>query len=195
MASAQASPRRKELLARNGFNFEAMPSAAAELTQDECPNPVELARQNAVLKAAQIAAQNPTSAVLGADTIVVLGGTVFGKPSDKADALRMLRALRGKTHSVFTAVAVVCESLGVKISDVEESRVSFKNLADSEIESYIEKVNVLDKAGAYAAQEFGGLIIEKIDGDFENVMGLPCSLVKKLLKLAFKKDPDFFCEK
>ena len=181
---ASASPRRRELLARENFNFEIFPSSAEELS--ECgADPKALALENARLKAAQVADKFPHDVVLGADTIVVLGGKVFGKPKDLREARRMLGELQGRTHSVFTAVAIVKKDEGVCDLSADESRVAFKPMSEGQIADYLSKVNVLDKAGAYAAQEFGELIIESISGEFDNVMGLPCKLLKKRLDSLF----------
>ena len=124
--------------------------------------------------------------VLGADTTVALGGRIFGKPKDLAEAADMLAALQGRTHSVWTGVCIA-KNAGAKTEfkcASMESKVSFKKLGYGEIAEYLRRVNALDKAGAYAAQECGEMIIEKIEGDFDNVMGLPMRLVKNLLDTA-----------
>ncbi len=177
---ASASPRRSLLMKEAGYAFEVRPSDAREISGIA---PRELVERNAELKAAATATKYPQRTVIGADTTVALGGETFGKPRDIEDAKRMLRALSGKTHSVFTAVAVA-KNDGAKLcikSAVDESRVKFRKLSDAEIQNYISKVDVMDKAGAYAAQECGESIIERIDGEFDNVMGLPMKTVKKLL--------------
>ena len=180
---ASASPRRKELMQKHGFNFAIEPSGAAE--GDSPEDCVKTAIANAKLKALDISKKHPNSVVLGADTIVVLDGKLFGKPKDLRGAKEMLNTLQGRTHSVFTAIAIVLKSENILEAAAAESRVSFKKMDLKGIENYLQKVNVLDKAGAYAAQEFGELIIEKIDGDFENVMGLPCDLLKNELDRIF----------
>ena len=144
--------------------------------------PSELVRHNAYIKALAVARRYPEErVVLGADTIVALDGKIYGKPSDRKRAAEMLAELSGKTHSVCTGVALAGLGGEKKLVGAEESRVSFKKLSAAEIEKYIETVNVLDKAGAYAAQEHGSMIIEKIEGNFDNEMGLPCGLVERLL--------------
>ncbi len=180
---ASASPRRKELMQKHGFDFIAEPSGAQEGNSSE--DYLKTALSNAKLKAMEIAEKYPKNVVLGADTIVVLDGKLFGKPKDLKEAKEMLNALQGRTHSVFTAIAIILKSENIFKTAAEESRVSFKKMDMQDIENYLQKVNVLDKAGAYAAQEFGELIIENIDGDFENVMGLPCSLLKNELGRIF----------
>ncbi len=179
---ASASPRRRELLRAAGIDFDMLAANVAE-SSDSGGNPAKLAENNAVLKASEVARRNPGRPVLGADTVVALGGVVYGKPIDVADAKKMLKILRGRTHSVFTGVALVRNVGGILrvASSSAESKVAFKNLSDSDIDEYISKVDVMDKAGSYAAQECGSMIIERIDGDFDNVMGLPMAIVKNLL--------------
>lgn len=177
---ASASPRRSELLARAGIPFEVRVSDAAE-DNSQGIEPSELVRRNALAKAFSVAARFPERTVLGADTIVSLGGKIYGKPADLRDAERMLRELSGKTHSVFTGVAFAKEGGKKSAAFAEESRVTFKTLSGVEISEYLKCVDALDKAGAYAAQERGSMIIEKIDGNFDNVMGLPCGLVEREL--------------
>lgn len=178
---ASKSPRRSLLLRESGIDFEVIASNANEVIAAETPR--MLVEQNALIKAQSVAESYPDRLVMGADTIVALNNAVFGKPKDEKEALQMLKTLSGKTHSVFTAVAFVCKSKNIKKVSSQESKVKFKNLSESEILAYIKAVYVLDKAGAYAAQENGSMIIEKIDGDFDNVMGLPCKLVKEMLAL------------
>ena len=180
---ASASPRRRELLKKENFDFIAEPSGAEE--NNSSKNCVEAALANAKAKAMDIAKKRPDRVVLGADTIVVLDGVLYGKPKDSHSAKEMLSRLQGRTHSVFTAIAIVLKSQNICESAYCESRVSFKKMRISDIEKYLEKVDVLDKAGAYAAQEFGEMIIEKIEGPFDNVMGLPCSLLKNELDRIF----------
>lgn len=178
---ASKSPRRSLLLRESGIDFEVIASNASEVLAAETPR--MLVEQNALIKAQSVAESYPDRLVMGADTIVALNNAVFGKPKDEKEALQMLKTLSGKTHSVFTAVAIVCKNKNIKKVSSQESKVSFKTLSESEILAYIKAVYVLDKAGAYAAQEKGSMIIEKIDGDFDNVMGLPCKLVREMLAL------------
>ena len=177
---ASASPRRRQLMQEAGYNFEIIVSSAEEI---QISNPIELVRINAENKAKDVARKNPNRLVLGSDTIVAFAEKVLGKPKDLTEAFDMLKMLQGNSHSVYTGVSFAMFD-GQKFStktDVQESKVIFKKLSDANIKNYLQKVNVLDKAGAYAAQECGELIIEKIDGDFDNVMGLPMRLVKNLL--------------
>ena len=177
---ASASPRRRQLMQEAGYNFEIIVSSAEEI---QISNPIELVRINAENKAKDVARKNPNRLGLGSDTIVAFAEKVLGKPKDLTEAFDMLKMLQGNSHSVYTGVSFAMFD-GQKFStktDVQESKVIFKKLSDADIKNYLQKVNVLDKAGAYAAQECGELIIEKIDGDFDNVMGLPMRLVKNLL--------------
>ena len=177
---ASKSPRRIELLEKAGFDFKVVPSSADEATHTDGA-PYTLATDNAKAKAEDVAAAYPNNIVLGSDTIVVLDNKIYGKPKDLNDARKMIAELQGKTHSVFTAVALILKNKNITDISYDESRVTFKPMSPADIENYLDKVHVLDKAGSYAAQEFGELIIEKIDGAFDNVMGLPIELLKKRL--------------
>ena len=182
---ASASPRRRQLMQEAGYDFEIIVSDAQEI---QISNPITLVKSNAENKAKSVAMQNPNRLVIGSDTIVAFAEKVLGKPKDISEAFNMLQMLQGNTHSVYTGVSVA-EFDGKNVfakTDYQESKVIFKKLSDSDIKNYLQKVNVLDKAGAYAAQECGELIIEKIDGDFDNVMGLPMRLVKILLDTSTK---------
>jgi septum formation protein len=170
---ASASPRRRDLLKLIGVAHEVRPAHADEsysVGEDAAAHAERLARA----KAAIIAAGAHESLVIGADTIVVIDGHVLGKPRDREDAARMLRLLRGRTHIVMTAVAVAYQ--GRLLSDVEKVSVTFRDLADEEIEAYIATQEPMDKAGAYGIQGYGATIVKRIEGDYFAVMGL--SLVR-----------------
>lgn len=170
---ASASPRRRDLLKLIGVAHEVRPADADEsysVGEDAAAHAERLARA----KAAIIAAGAHESLVIGADTIVVIDGQVLGKPRDREDAARMLRLLRGRTHIVMTAVAVAFQ--GRLLSDVEKVSVTFRDLADEEIEAYIATNEPMDKAGAYGIQGYGATIVRRIEGDYFAVMGL--SLVR-----------------
>ena len=165
------------------MDFEIIVSHADEI-DDTTADPCTVATENARLKASAVALENPNRITLGADTVVAYGGKIYGKPKDLNDAKRMLSELQGNTHSVFTGIcsAIADENKNLQtFCDAEESRVQFKKLSSEDIDAYLKVVNVLDKAGAYAAQEYGEMIIEKIDGAFDNVMGLPVDASKKIL--------------
>lgn len=179
---ASSSPRRIQLLREAKFHPEVVRPEVAELSCDFL-TPGELARFNARLKAAAVAALNPDATVLGADTIVALGSEVFGKPRDFDEAGRMLRKLVGKTHEVITGIALIEANLGRgMILRAVCSAVTFRSLSTMEINEYLKTVDPLDKAGAYAAQDSADVIIERIDGSFTNVVGLPMELIRPLLR-------------
>ncbi len=142
--------------------------------------PCELARLLAEEKCASLAGEFPDDPILCADTIVVHDGIVYGKPDDEKHAVQMLKTLAGQTHEVITGVAV---RHGPQVfSDVEKTLVTIKPLSDEQIATFHKAINPLDKAGAYAAQGLGALILERIDGAYDNVVGLPMQLVMRLLK-------------
>lgn len=176
---ASASPRRHDLLQMIGIAHEVVPADIDEARLDgEVPRAhVErLARE----KGAKVAARFPGALVISADTIVVADGDVLGKPHDPAEARAMLRRLGGRTHLVFTAVAV---SLGERtISAVEEVSVTFLPLAEPGIAAYVATGEPMDKAGSYGIQGYGATLVERIDGDFFAVMGLPLARLVRLLR-------------
>lgn len=177
---ASASPRREFLLHEMGLKFTVVrPDNVEELTGGLAPE--VLATHNAQRKARAVAGHHPGTRVLGADTIVVLDGVIFGKPRDRADAARMLGQLAGRAHDVFTGVCLATHG-SRDICFCERTRVWMKSLTADQIRDYHDKVNPLDKAGAYGAQEFGATIIERIDGSFSNVMGLPVERLRQVLE-------------
>lgn len=178
---ASASPRRQELLRQIGCTFRVVPAVTGEL-QDEAMPPAELVRENARRKAQAVAQEFPEDIVLGADTVVVLDGTVFGKPRDAADAMRMLRALSGRRHEVYTGVALVT---GKKVyTDVGITVVEFAVMEEDTIQRYVSTGEPLDKAGAYAVQGRAAAYITRIEGSFSNVVGLPLQLTRSLAEKA-----------
>lgn len=136
---------------------------------------------NAGLKARQVAQENPEAVVLGADTVVALGNKTFGKPADLESAAAMLGELAGKTHVVVTSFCVVCQAWGKTVFDAELTHVTLKPLSAAQISRYHALVNPLDKAGAYAAQSSAELVIERVEGSFDNVVGLPLDRVQHAL--------------
>ena len=173
---ASGSPRRRELLEMFKIeNFEIIPAKGEETLRPEL-SPAELVKELSRCKVAEIAPPGEEDTVtIGADTIVVLDGKVMGKPSDEADAARMLRSLSGRSHSVFTGVTLIRG--GRVLSRAEETKVHFRSLSEREIEAYIRTGEPMDKAGAYGAQGYASLFVEALEGDFFNVMGLPlCTL-------------------
>lgn len=178
---ASGSPRRKELLEGTGLPFRVMVSDAEEISTSDA-SPADVAQQNARIKAEAVAAsQEPDAIVIGADTIVVLDGRIFGKPTDAADAARMLRELSGRTHQVITGVCVVRDGASETFAEVTD--VTFRQLDADEIEAYVATGEPLDKAGAYGIQGLGGKLVERIEGDYDNVVGLPVTRLQRALDL------------
>ena len=177
---ASGSPRRRELLEAAGLSFEAIPSPAEEI-HDASLGMEGLCEENARLKAIAVAAHHPEAVVIGADTLVFLDGQPLGKPKDMAEAVRMLRSLSGFVHNVCTGVCI-CEP-GGKIRTLHAvTEVVFRTLDDATIYEYLAKTSPLDKAGAYGIQDHGEMIVERISGGYDNVMGLPVGLVLKALE-------------
>ena len=169
---ASKSPRRRELLGRLGYPFEVRVFPAREFADGELPA-AELPARNAELKARATAERFPDALVVGADTVIVLDGRIIGKPRDLDDARATLAALSGRAHDVVTGIALFCVSKHFHRVWSETSTVRFKPLTGENIDEYLRRVDVLDKAGAYAIQEHGELLIERLDGDVDNVIGLP----------------------
>jgi len=174
---ASASPRRKDLLQQEGYEVVIAVSGVEEL-EFSTEGPAFLALENARLKWRPVARQYPDLPVVAADTVVWLGGQFFGKPKDMLDARRMLAELSGKTHSVVTGV--VAGKKGKFTEFAETSLVTFRDLSEEEIRTYLNDIHPLDKAGAYAAQNDEGRIIQKIDGLLSNVIGLPVERLRPL---------------
>jgi septum formation protein len=181
---ACASPRRRALLCEAGVAFEVRPADVDERERDgEAPEhyATRLAREKA-LHVAKASGGAPPRWVLGADTIVVLDGRVYGKPDDAEHAMRTLRALGGRTHRVLTAVALA-RSDGAALREIcVESRVTLRRLSDLEIRDYVATGEPLDKAGAYAVQGVGGTLVERVEGSRTNVIGLPLDETLALLR-------------
>ena len=171
---ASASPRRRELLAGLGVAFDVVTADVREIEvlSPSQPASADLARANARRKAEAVSALRPGHWVLGADTVVALGARLFGKPGSLGEARDFLRALSGHTHEVITGCALLAPDGSVDVFE-EVSRVTFHALSDEIITRYLAEVNVLDKAGAYALQERGEWIIERVEGSRTNVIGLP----------------------
>lgn len=177
---ASASPRRAELLREIMPEFQVIPGHAEEF-QPEQFTPVESSMLNAWRKARVIAKRFPDALVIGADTEVCLGLRVFGKPTDRRDAERMLAELAGRTHLVITGVCLLHLRRHQQRVFAEITRVTFQPLDTPEIADYLDTINPLDKAGAYAIQQNGNSIVEKIEGSFSNVVGLPLERLREEL--------------
>jgi septum formation protein len=175
---ASASPRRAELLRAAGIEFETLPVDIDETAlPDETPE--ALVRRLAEEKARAASARRPGAVVLGADTVVVIGGRILGKPRDEADAAAMLRMLSGREHQVLTGVAVTTSA--VARSAVDVTIVQFATLTEEEIAGYVLSREPMDKAGAYAIQGLASRFVDRIEGSYSNVVGLPVALVYRLL--------------
>lgn len=176
---ASASPRRKELLETAGISFEICVADVDE-SIPEGTAPADAAKLTASKKAQAVSETYPDAVVIGADTIVVADGKILGKPKDKADAENMLRMLSGKEHLVITGV---CLALGNEKTVFEKtSKVRFYQLTDAEIEAYVATDEPMDKAGAYGIQGKGCVLVESIEGDYFNIVGLPVAATVKELK-------------
>lgn len=177
---ASNSPRRREILSQIGIQYEVIPSKFEE-------NALNMSPENMVMyfaeeKAMDVAKKVKEEAfVIGADTIVYQNG-IMGKPKDNEDAARMLKNLSGVFHAVITGISVVHTPSLNKITDYERTLVKFKNISDDEIQAYIKSGEPMDKAGAYAIQGIGSLLVEKIEGCYFNVVGLPVYRLSKILE-------------
>jgi septum formation protein len=176
---ASASPRRQELLRDAGISFEVQPADIPEHPQPT-EGAKECAERLAREKALAVARQRPQDCVLGADTVVVVEGQLLGKPSDAADAARMLRMLSGREHHVITGVCLVVR--GEALVSSETTFVTVSEITDQEIADYVASGEPMDKAGAYAIQGIASRWIPRIEGDYSNVVGLPVALVFRMLR-------------
>ena len=193
---ASASPRRRELLRMLGLDFEIMVSTAEEKNREfsglpgkqyfpgnSLPDsPGEQAMRVAAEKAGEIAALHPNALVIAADTIVVAENRIMGKPRDKGDAREMLSFLSGRWHEVYTGIALVRAAEGKSLLDYERTRVKFHSLSREEIDRYIRSGEPMDKAGAYGIQGLGAVLVERIEGCYFNVVGLPLAKLALMLK-------------
>ena len=169
---ASASPRRKEILQNTKLKFEIQKSDIEESMV------VRLAYE----KAYDVAQKNKDKLVIGADTIVALDNEVLGKPKDKEEAYQMIKKLSNKTHKVITGISLINISHGMVVNDYVVSLVTFKDLSEDSIKDYINTNESLDKAGAYGIQGYGALLVDNIQGDYFNIVGLPISKLSDLLK-------------
>lgn len=184
---ASASPRRRELLEQIGLPFRVVPSSFDERAV-EGDAPTALAEALALGKARAVVRGVRSGLVIGADTLVVRAGVVLGKPRDAADAARMLRLLSGGWHEVVTGIAVIDAASGRERSASEVTKVKMRDLTSAEIAAYVASGEPADKAGAYAIQGLASLFIERIDGCYANVVGLPIFRLAVLLR-DFGVDP------
>ena len=169
---ASASPRRSDLLREMGVKFQVVPSDAEEIHNEQL-TAREICQVNAYRKARVIAKRFPDMVVIGADTLVYLGVQLFGKPHGLPDAERMLAGLSGKTHQVVTGVCLIHLRAHHQKIFADTTDVTFRALSAEQIRDYLAKISPLDKAGAYAIQDHGDLIVDHINGSLSNVIGLP----------------------
>ena len=180
---ASASPRRRELLAELLDSFDVLPSNGEEIVEGN-PTPQELVKMLALQKATEVAQRREAfgKAVIGSDTVVALDGKILGKPKDEADAVAMLQALSGRAHEVYTGVCILYSTQEEQkiLLDAACTKVYFLPLTAEDIKSYVATGSPMDKAGAYGIQD-GGLV-EKIEGSFSNVVGLPLELCREMIE-------------
>jgi septum formation protein len=178
---ASASPRRAELLRQLEVDFQVIAGNATEFAHDFL-SPLEICQLNAHRKARVVAKKNPDSLVLGADTLVFLERKIFGKPQDHAEAQTMLTQLQGQTHQVVTGVCLMHLRVHHEQVFAVSTNVTFRPLTETQIADYLAKINPLDKAGAYAIQEHGEMIVADISGSYSNVVGLPLEKLNEELQ-------------
>ncbi|MDB4385193.1 Maf family protein [Opitutaceae bacterium] len=177
---ASASPRRHELLGQLGIPFVVQVADVIE-QEERNRDPRQLVAHNADLKANWVADRHPESWVLGADTTVFVDDQVLNKPADLAEAQAMLAELSGRSHSVFTGLVLLNRSKNLRFERGVESFVYFRSLNEEVISAYLAKVHTLDKAGGYAIQEHGDMIVDRYDGSLSNIIGLPLDETKQIL--------------
>ena len=170
---ASGSPRRAEILKKIGLRFAVQPSAIDECQPWDHRSPAEYTQELAKRKARAVAAPINNGIVIGADTIVVLGAELLGKPASEAEAREMLRRLAGKTHRVFTGFAIIDRPSNHEVAASEMTEVTFRDLDDAEIAAYVRSGEPMDKAGAYGIQDASAVFAERINGCFYNVVGFP----------------------
>lgn len=178
---ASSSPRRKEILEKEGFEFEIiLPDNVGEnkVSLDPVNHVLELSRK----KAESVAKRLKEGLILGADTIVVLDGEILGKPKDEKEAQVILKKLGGKAHKVYTGLTLINKSNDKVLSDYDSTKVFFNQLEDEDISNYITTGEPLDKAGAYGIQGMGSFLVHHIEGNLDNVIGLPMKKLKEMLK-------------
>ena len=176
---ASASPRRKEILAKTGIDFEVQVSDCDENIDEKQPD--KLVMKLSELKARDVAAKNPNAIIIGSDTVVAHKGHIMGKPADRAEAISMIKSFAGDIHQVYTGVTIIVPNKKTYTYNVCTD-VHVLQMTGEEIERYVDTGEPMDKAGAYAIQGLFAPFISKIDGDYYNVVGLPISSVYTILK-------------
>lgn len=185
---ASASPRRREILQIINLDFDIIKSDVDESVVDPTVAPELYVQELALLKGADVAKKLKKEIVISADTIVYHDGKILGKPCDEAEAFNMLKSLSGKEHTVYTGVCIMRASDAFTVCRTCATRVKFAPLTDEKIKAYISTGEPMDKAGAYAVQGLAATFIEKIDGDYFNVVGLPLYMTADILEKDFNID-------
>lgn len=183
---ASASPRRRMLLEKTGIEFQVINPTAEEVSV-EGKNPEIYAKDTAIQKAKSVIAKIEQGVIIAADTIVVKGNEILGKPKDKQDAIRMLKKLSGTSHFVFTALVVLDKMSTHMEVAIEKTKVEMRKLDEKEIEHYVDSGEPMDAAGAYKIQEGASTFVRRIEGDYNNVVGLPLAALIEMLKKFDKK--------
>ena len=181
---ASASPRRKEILENTNIKFDIISSSIEELILGG-ESPCQMVMRLAFEKGIDIASKHKSDLVISADTIVVLDNNILGKPKDEEEARQMISNLTGRTHQDITGISLINLENNKKIIDYVVSNVKFKKLSKDDINDYIKTKESLDKAGAYGIQGYGAILVEEIQGDYFNIVGLPISKLSDLLKIHF----------
>lgn len=179
---ASQSERRRFLLHKSGYRIRVIP-AEGVVERHDLHRPSAVVMHNAQLKARVIAEQLPRGVVIGADTIVYRRGVVYGKPRSMRDAARMIAELQGKAHYVYTGVCLIDAATGREHVFYDRTTVYFKRLSSEEIAAYLRRIQPLDKAGAYAIQQHGDMIVRRIDGSLSNVIGFPMEMFAREVRL------------
>jgi septum formation protein len=177
---ASSSPRRADILGREGVEFEIKPPPNIK-EESAASDPVEHVLLLSKEKAQSVSRQVEEGIILGADTIVVLDGEIMGKPQNKEEAFFILKKLSGKKHRVYTGITLLNKHNGKMISDYDCTEVKFNQLEDEKIVAYIETGEPMDKAGAYGIQGMGSFLVDSIQGNLDNVIGLPTDKLKEML--------------
>lgn len=181
MILASQSPRRRHLLKQMGYTFDVVPAHIDETARDD-ERPEALVRRLAVTKAVSVGQRHPSAIVIGSDTVVALGRTILGKPNSPEEAADTLRQLSGRTHQVYTGVALWRGAENKGYVSLAVSQVTFRSLSALEIKEYVESGEPMDKAGAYAIQGHAGKWVDAYVGNLETVIGLPTDVVAALLR-------------
>lgn len=183
---ASKSPRRKELLTNIGMTFEVKESDFDETTVSKDLAPDLYVKELAMFKAMSLIKQvEKDTLVIGADTVVVLDGKILGKPCGRHDAMSMLASLSGRVHSVYTGICVARSNDAKAVATCVKTDVYFKKLTVDEIEYYVDNFQPFDKAGSYGIQEYAGVFVERIDGDYFNIVGLPVCKLNQIINDEF----------